>query len=131
MEDGSWGQLVLVLVLALGGMDDGLLLGVELDADGVGGVLLHELLAFLHLLAFLGAPVLEPNLHLAFGKAQVGRQLGFPPDGYVTAVVELLFEFHTLMVAVHHAVLVFRSRLTWNNKRTGAGHQKTSENVRN
>lgn len=79
------------------------------------GLLVVELLPLLHLLPLLGAPVLEPDLHLALGEPQVGGELRFPPDGYVPAVVELLLEFHALVVRVHDPVFVFRPRLAWNS----------------
>lgn len=75
-----------------------------------------QFFAFLYLFPFLGASVLEPDLHLSLGEAQVGRQLGFPPDGYVAAVVELFFQFDSLVVRVDYSVFVFRPGFACNKR---------------
>ena len=54
-------------------------------------------------------------VYLSFRKAESCGQLSLPPDGDVSAVVELLLQLQPLVVCVHHTVLVLGPRLpAWN-----------------
>ena len=48
--------------------------------------------------------------HLSLREPDHVGQLSLPPDGDVAAVVELLLQLQSLVVAVHDPVLVFCSR---------------------
>ena len=81
---------------------------------------------------FLGPSVLKPNLdlkvekhlkyipaelfnlttHLSLGQPDHVGQLRLPPDGDIAAVVELLLQLQSLVVAVHHTVLVLSASST-------------------
>ena len=100
-------------------------------------VLQWRIVLFFQRSAFLGSPVLEPNLdlkvrkylkyipaelsgdytlhttHLSLRQPDHVGQLGLPPDGDIAAVVELLLQLQSLVVAVHDPVLVFCSRPSW------------------
>ena len=52
-------------------------------------------------------------ISLPFWQAEGLCELGLPPDGDVAAVVELLLQLQSLVVAVHDPVLVFCSRPSW------------------
>lgn len=92
------------------------LLMLQLLQSGFG-VLVVQFLSFLHLFPFFSTPILEPYLHLTFRKPQVGGEFSFPPDGYVSTVVEFFFELHALMVCVDDSVFIFCSRFSCNNRR--------------
>lgn len=77
---------------------------------------MRQFLPLFNLFPFLRSSVLEPDLDLAFGQTQVGCQLGFSTDGDVSAVVELFFEFHSLVVGVHYSIFVFCSCFAWKLK---------------
>ena len=51
--------------------------------------------------------------HLSLREPDHVGQLCLPPDGDITAVVELLLQLQSLVVAVHDPVLVFCSRPSW------------------
>jgi len=52
--------------------------------------------------------------YLSFGKSEGGGEFGLASDGDVPRVVEFLFEFKSLVVAVDDSVLVFGARLACN-----------------
>lgn len=51
-------------------------------------------------------------MYLSLREAEGRGELRLPPDGDVTAVVELLLQLQPLVVGVHHAVLVFGAGFT-------------------
>lgn len=85
------------------------------DLDGLG-LDAHHLLALLVLLALLGAAVLEPDFHLAFGESEGLGELSFPPDGDVPGVMELFLQLQTLMVGVYDTIFVLGPGLTYKRK---------------
>ena len=92
-------------------------------------VLQCRIVLFFQRSPFLGPPVLKPNLdlkvekhlkyipvelfnlttHLSLRESDHIGQLSLPPDGDIAAVVELLLQLQSLVVAVHYPVLVFCS----------------------
>ena len=60
---------------------------------GVDFVLVQNFIAFLDVFPLFGPSILEPDLHLSFGQIQRLRELGFPSNSDVAAVVELFFQF--------------------------------------
>ena len=54
----------------------------------------------------------EKKFYLSLGKSNTIGQFGFPSDGDVSAVVELLLKLQTLVIAIHDPVLVLRPRPT-------------------
>ena len=63
-------------------------------------LLLVELLDGLNLLLQLHPPVLEPDLDLPLGQAQLMRHLDPPPAGQVMVRVELLLQLQGLVTGV-------------------------------
>lgn len=63
------------------------------------------------LLAVLGASVLKPDLHLAFGQPDCGRDGRFALRRDVRASFVLGLQFEPLLLRVNRSILVSRSRL--------------------